>query len=156
MSDLAEGAIVAYVGEGGDGLAVEDRGRVLSAAGSGSHVLWLSGAKMDQITLTANFDLVAMRDPGPRDDSFESQGIVSFAVRDVYDSRGETGVVNALITEGHFSTLVPVAEDALQFVCSRLREDPSMREVLASLDEEEGAEVINLAASVLLRDSFGG
>lgn len=155
MNGPGEGEVVAYAGEGDDGLAVDDRGKVLSAAGSGSHVMWSTGQRAGEITLTSNMDLIALRRPAVRDDSFESSGIVAFAVRDTYDRRGEAGLVNALIEEGHFATLVPVAEEALQLVSSRLREDPSMREVLGQLDPEEGAEFIYLAASVLLRDSFG-
>lgn len=154
---IAEGARVQYVGDGDGGLSIGDRGKVLSNAGSGSHVMWQSGQRRGDITLVANMDLVATNGAQiTYDDSLETGQIVTFAVRDVYDHRGDVGLVNALNDEGHFATLGSIAEEALALVTARLREDASMREVLAQLDEDEGAEFISFTATVLLRDAFRG
>lgn len=153
--NIPEGARVSYVGDGDDDLAVGDKGKVLSAAGSGSHVLWSSGARAGDITLTANMDLISSRTVD-YDDSLDTGCLVSVAVRETYDRGGEAALLNALNEEGHLATFAPFAEEALQMVASRIREDPSIREVLGQLEPDEGAEFIHLAASVLLRDAFGG
>jgi len=155
MSAIPEGARVSYCGDGGDGLVIDDKGKVLSAAGSGSHVMWSTGKRKGEITLTANVDLVATRTVAYEDD-LDSGGLVSVAVRDTYDSGGEVALLNALNEEGHLATFAPIAEEALQMVASRIRQDPSIREVLAQLDDDEGSGFVALAASVLLRDAFGG
>ena len=154
MTVIPEGSWVSSLTQD-DGLAIGDRGRVLSAAGSGSHVLWSTGKRKGDLTLTANVDLVSSRTVDLNDD-LDSGGLVSVAVRDTYDSGGEVALLNALNAEGHLATFAPIAEEALQMVTARIRQDPSIREVLANLDEDEGAGFISLAASVLLRDAFGG
>lgn len=148
-----DGARVAYAGEEGDGLSVDDRGRVLVAGMTGSHVLWQSGGLSGQITLTANHELTVLHGARPCD-SLDSGGLVAFAVREVYDQGGDAGLLNALNDEGHLATLGSLAEEALGLVAARLREDPSFKEVLAQLDPDDGAEFVAFAASVVLRDAF--
>jgi hypothetical protein len=148
-----EGEYVAYVGEGDDDLAVDDRGKVLSAAGMGSHVLWSTGKRAGEITLTRNHDLVVRR-AARYDDDLDSGVLVSIAVRDVYDRQGDRGLLRALADEGHFACFTPVAVEAVRLVAQRLREDPSIKEVLAHLDPDEGAEFVGKAAGLLLRDAL--
>lgn len=155
---IREGAKVSYVGDGDDDLAVGDRGKVISVAGSSaSHVLWSTGKRLGQITLCDDADLVATPKAAALTyDGLDSGSLVTIAVRDTYDAAGEVGLLNALNDEGHLASLSQIAEEAVQIVASRLRTDPSMTEVLASLEPEEASAFVSFTASVLLRDAFGG
>src|SRR2546423_10111003 len=100
---IPEGAQVNYVGDS-QNLVVGDVGRVLSDAGSGSHVLWSTGKLSGQISLEYDHDLVQVQ--GARiayDDSFDS-GLVTVAVRETYDRGGAVALLNALNDEGHLAT----------------------------------------------------
>ena len=84
-SRIPEGERVAYIGEAIDGPAVDDRGRVVQAAGQGSHVQWNSGRLQGQITLEANTDLVSIRQE-IREGADALEGpLITFAVRDTYE-----------------------------------------------------------------------
>lgn len=150
-----DGARVSYVGDGGDELAIGDTGKVLSAGPTGSHVMWSTGARAGDVTLTLNNDLVVSRRATSHDDSLDSGGLVATAVRQVYDRQGARGLLSSLDSEGHLSAMADMATTAIQSLATSIRRDPSMREVLASLDEEEGAEFVHLAAQALLREAFG-
>lgn len=152
---IREGAKVSYVGDGEDGLGVGDRGKVLSAEGASSHVRWETGARTGSITLTENMDLVMGAKSQPAYDGFDGPGLVTVAVRDTYDVGGPVALLNALNEEGHLATFARFAESALEQVVGQIRTDPSMREVLSSLEPEEQEPFVTLAASVLLRDAFG-
>lgn len=153
---IREGKKVSYVGDGEDGVVIGDVGKVVADAGDASHVRWASGSREGQITLVPDLDLVVARATSHvLADSMET-ALVSVAVRDVYDSAGEAGLLNALNDEGHLATFSQIAEEAQQIVATRLRTDPSMVEVLARLEPEEASEFITFTASVLLRDAFGG
>jgi hypothetical protein len=154
---IREGAKVSYVGDDDD-LAVGDRGKVISSAGaSTSHVLWATGKRIGQITLVEDADLVSSpKHAAVSYDGLDSGSLVTISVRDTYDSAGEVGLLNALNDEGHLASLSAIAEETVQIVASRLRSDPSMKEVLASLEPEEASEFVTFTASVLLRDAFGG
>lgn len=149
-----EGGRVTYVGSeyDGDRLTIGDQGKVLSNGGSASHVIWASGERQGAITLTNNGDLLPMEQENP----YQAQGhLVSLSVRQVYDRRGETGLYRVLAEEGHLSALAPAAEEALGIVTARLREDPAVQEVLASLDDDEGDAFVSYAALALMRETFG-
>lgn len=154
MSALGDGARVAYAGDGDDGLSVDDRGKVLSAGMSGSHVLWSTGSRTGEITLTANHDLVPVEGARIVYDDLDSGCLVTFAVRDVHNRRGAAGLLNAMNDEGHLATTAALAEEALALVATRLRQDPSFKEVLAQLEPDDGAEFVTFAAAVILRDAF--
>lgn len=155
MDIPAEGGKVAYVGDGGDDLAIGDEGKVLSAGTTGSHVMWSTGARQGQVTLTHNADLVMQgRATAGYEHGFDA-GLVSVAVRDVYATGGAKRLLAALNQEGHLAAMTALAEEALQGLCARIRTDPSMREVLAVLEPDEGAEVVSLAATALLREAAG-
>lgn len=156
MSTPREGQRVAFCGDPLDGLQVGDRGKVLSSAEAGSHVLWSTGSRTGEVTLVENFDLVASAHAPRSYDGLDAGSLVTIAVRDVYDGQGHVGLLNALNEEGHLATFAPIAEEAMHMVSQRIRQDPSIREVLAHLDSDEGADFVSLAASVLLRDAFGG
>lgn len=152
MTTPLEGQRVSFVGDTDNGIAVGDRGKVVSAETGASHVLWMTGARAGEILLHDHFDLVVSSNLPT--DNFDS-GLVSFSVRQTFDRYGSVGLLNALNEEGHLATFTEIAEEAVTMVASRIRQDPSFQEVLAHLDPEEGDDVVILAASVLLRDAFG-
>lgn len=147
-----EGSHVSFVGSeyDGDRLTVGDEGKVLSNGGSASHVLWATGDREGQITLTANNDLLAAEGQ-----SVHHEALVSMAVRDVYDRRGNSGLLRVLANEGHLAAISPVAEEALELVTARIRDDAAVQEVLASLDDDEADGFVSFAALALMRDAFG-
>lgn len=149
---IREGSKVSYVGESAV-RAVGDLGKVLSAAGDSSHVLWANG----QITLESDADLVTTkRTAAEADHDVLGGSLVHIAVRDTFDASGPVGLLDALNEDGHLATFTAYAEDAMQAVAASIRTDPSMHEVLAHLESEEQAALINLATATLLRDAFGG
>lgn len=151
-----DGSKVSYVGDD-DVLAVGDTAKVLSAASETCHVRWLTGKRTGDISLVANMDLVAMRASAPTayEENFTGP-LVTVAVRDTFDTAGPVGLLDALNEEGHLATFAQFAEEALQSVAAKINQDPSIREVLSHLEPEEASEFVSLAASVLLRDAFGG
>lgn len=156
---MRDGQQVTCLGERGDGLALGDRGRVLAVAGAGSHVLWRTGARQGQVTLVDNEDLVATG----QEETVEAQvadaldgPLVAVAVRETYDEAGGAGLLDALNEAGHLAVFAQIADDVVGFIASRVRQDPAFRAVLALLDDDEGASLVSLASTVLLRDAFGG
>jgi hypothetical protein len=105
--------------------------------------------------LLANDDLVAQATTSSDEVFFESPLIEGIAVRSILDRRGELGLVAALQTEGHLSSIQAVAQEALESVASWVRKDPSMREVLAQLDADEGESLVSTIATQLLREACG-
>lgn len=149
-----EGSRVTFVGDefSGEHLSVGDQGKVLSNGGSGSHVIWATGEREGAITLTSNHDLLPMDEVH----GYQREGhIVSLSVRQIFDRGGETGLFLILAEEGHLASVAPAAEEALGIVTARLRDDPAVQEVLASLDDDEGDTFVSYAALALLRDAFG-
>jgi hypothetical protein len=153
---MHDGAKVAFVGHPSDGVEIGDEGLVLQAGNTGSHVKWKTGAAKNTITLVGNDDLVINGSLAkhPLTDGLEGD-VVGISVRATFDRRGAVGVLNALNEEGHLSAFGQIAEDAMQMVASRIRQDPSFVEVLAVLDPDEGASLVEVAAASLLRDAFG-
>ncbi len=150
---IPEGETVAYIGEPNGVLDVDDRGRVVQASGTGSHVQWTTGPSKGQITLESNLDLVSMRSCGG-DESLEGP-LVTFAVRDTYDREGTTGLLNALNRDGHLAFFEPLAVEAVEMIRDNIRTDASFRPILSQLSADEAQELVALATSILLRDAFG-
>lgn len=151
---IVEGSFVSYVGDEVDGLAVGNRGKVLSSTTGASHVIWRDGARAGEVTFVKEGDLVVSRTAAQDESVFESGHLVSVAVRQTYDHGGKVALLNALNDEGHLATCAPFAEEAMQLVASRIRQDPSFSEVLARLDPDEGADFVAFTAACLLRDAF--
>lgn len=156
MTTPREGQRVAFVGDPEHGLQVDDRGKVLSSSEAASHVLWATGSRAGEVILVSNLDLVVSGHAPRTYDDLDGGRLVTIAVRDTFDRQGHVGLLNALNEEGHLATFASIAEEAMQTVAARIRQDPSITEVLANLDPEEGAEFVAFTASVLLRDAFGG
>lgn len=156
MEEPMDGARVSYVGEGDDELAIGDVGKVLDAGPTGSHVMWSTGARAGDVTLTLNGDLVVnRRTAASYSDSLDSGQIVTTAVRQVYDRQGARGLIASLDMEGHLAPMVDMATAAIQSLAVNIRRDPSMQEVLAQLEDDEGSEIVHLAAVALMREAFG-
>lgn len=141
---------MAYVGESSD-REVGALGLIVSEAGSASHVAWDSG----DIVLERNFDLVVQAESDDLPQHYRG-GLTSFSSRAVYDHRGGLGVIQKLNEEGHISAMSFLAEEAVQRFVGQVQDDPSMREVLAQLDADEGGEIVHLVANVLLTETMKG
>lgn len=152
---LPEGAFVAYVGDS-DEIAVGDRGRVVSTGAGACHVSWKTGAREGEITFHPFNELVLEARARTTDDSLDSGGLVTFAVRDTLDENGTEGLLNAMNAEGHLGNFGNVAEEAIALIANRVRQDPSFIEICAQLDNDEYDALIALATSTIIRDAFGG
>lgn len=156
MDTPQDGQRVAYVGDEVDGLEVGVEGKVLSAGATGSHVLISTGRRQGDVALFHNMDLVVTtKAAATYDNSLDSGGLVTTAVRCVFDRQGARGVLSSLDNEGHLASMGSLAEDAVQSLSVRVRNDPSMREVLALLEDDEGTELVSLAVTSLLMEACG-
>ena len=114
---------------------------------------WSTGTAKGQITLEYNHDLVSIRSRGG-DESLDGP-LVTFAVRDIYEREGTTGLLNALNRDGHLAFFEPLAVEAVEMIRDNIRTDASFRPILSQLSATEAQELIALATSTLLRDAFG-
>ena len=156
---LREGGRVAYVGADAGSLRLGDQGTLLSVSGAVAHVRWDSGAAGGQVSAHYETDLTTLAPPREvvacsLEDSLEVGGLVSFAVRDTFDSGGESAVLNAMAEAGHLAAFADIAQEALDLVSARIRRDASFQAVLADLDPEESEDVVRLASICLVRDAF--
>lgn len=162
---MRDGQRVSYVGLDRDGFVMGDRGQILTGDDNASHVMWSTGSKTGQVLLMDNADITpagtrttaASAEPDGLDDSLEV-GIGTLGVtaaRDWFDFDGEVGVLNAMAERGHLASFGAIAQEARDLVAGRIRNDPSVRAVIAQLDDEEGEAVVSLATVALLRDAFG-
>lgn len=156
---IRESAKVTYIGmDVGEGPSLGDQGRVISADGGVCHVLWSTGAVEHQVTAHYDSDLSLAGHTASADgleDSLEVGGLVTFSVRNVYDSGGSPAVVNQMAEMGHLGAFSEYAEEAIALVAARVRQDPSVRAVTANLEEDEAEHVYRLASACLIRDAFG-
>jgi len=160
-----EGQKVRYVGEDVT-VGVGTVGRVVAAAGSGQHVQWMEGARQGSIDLVAVDDLVPYvanseiyREATVANDFDDALGVpsmVSFSVRETYDTYGEDGLLNALDEHGHLATLAEYATDAIGKIASGLRSDPAFSSVLSQLDDSEAESLLVRVAINLLSDDEEG
>lgn len=160
---MRDGQQVSYVGPTGPGFpAVGDQGKVLSSSGNSGHVQWATGARRRQVDLVIADDVVEVRRERQANrveaafaDSLEvGEQDEPLQVRAVLEESGEVGLLNALAASGHLAGLQQIAEEALEFVAARVRQDPHLATVLGHLDQGEGDSLVSLASSVLLRDAF--
>lgn len=152
---LRDGMKVAYVGHPADGLDIGDEGVVMQAGSTGSHVKWRTGGRRDQIELVANDELVAHNDAAESLVSDSLEGGLGLDVQSAYERKGVVGVLNKLAEEGHCAAFETYAEEAMRLMATRIRQDPSFVEVLASLEPEDGEALVDHAMRTLVRDAFG-
>jgi hypothetical protein len=163
--NLHDGQQVTYIGPsmavGADhtALNIGDRGKVLGSGENASHVLFTTGAVEQQILLVDNYDLAPLgkvANSDGLDDCLEiTDTLTASAARQVFDIGGEIGVLNQMAEEGNLAAFGQIAEDAYEFIATKVRQDPAFRAVTAQLDDDEGEALIRLASHVLLRDAFG-
>jgi 2-hydroxy-3-keto-5-methylthiopentenyl-1-phosphate phosphatase len=67
---------------------------------------------------------------------------------------GPEGVFAQMAEEGHINLLADMAEEAIDLVASKLRRDPSFREVLGMMEDEDGDVFVRYAATHLLRENL--
>lgn len=148
---MRDGSRVAYLGD--DHLGEE--GVVLDAGNTGSSVRW---DRTGEIALVANRLLAELqtRDPFQEsfDDSLDTPGLTNFSVARTMQESGPRGVFASMAREGHIDLLADVAEEAIDFVTSRLRQDASFREVVRLMDDADGDAFIRYAAVSLLRENL--
>lgn len=152
-----DGQHVSYVGL--DPQRIGDRGRVLQAEAHGAHVLWISGALNNQVVYTDGMDMAPLSRVSNHQDGLEDSLEVGeytahTAVRVAYDDGGEVGVLNYMAEQGYLAAFASIADETLSFVASRIRQDPGFAVVAAQLDDDEAADLVRLAAAVLMRDAF--
>lgn len=158
---MRDGQKVSYIGPDDQGLVLGDRGEVISAAGSASHVLWTSGALKDEVVLIDNMDIAPVgkqtqaKVADGLDDSLEVGVFTVTAAREMYDEAGEVGLLNEMAAQGFLASFVAIAQEASDLIQTRIRNDPSFRAVTAQLEDEEADSLVRLASFVLVRDAFG-
>lgn len=152
-----EGSSVSYVGIPRQGLAVGDIGSLLATAGRGAHVKWTAGG----VTLEDIDDLApvptAARHAAAHDgleDSLEVGAPAGIGLAHLCALRGPQAVLGAIET-ARPPDLAEAVRDVRIYARQRVATAPTMREVIAQLPEEEGAELIRLATTTLLQDAFG-
>ena len=141
---LCEGQRVAYVGHDEDGYTLGDLGVVLSAGESGSHIKWTTGQRAGSISLVSNLDVAAQG----RSIEPEVQQ-VALHVQSMFDRRGARGLVTALMDEGVID-LTGVLDEVMGSLASRVRQDPTVQEVVAHLDEDDAEAFVGATVASLL------
>lgn len=154
-----DGQIVAYAGdEGHDDLFIGDRGKVLVADGGFAHVLWSTGSRTGDVTITSTDALSGGSNDisvsSALDDSLEVGGLVAFSSRTVVDERGMSGLLDIVVESGHMSGFLDIAEEALGIVAHRIRHDASIRAITAELEDDEAEAFVRKAAALLIHDAF--
>lgn len=144
---LQEGQSVSWVGEG-----QKAHGLILALAGKDSaHVKWASGPYSGETTLTDVYDLAPFL--GQYQESEDPMHLT--AVRRVYDTDGDVGVLNFLASHKYLDGWQKIAADILEYAEDRIRVDASMELVDEQLSPVEANRVVQSAALTLLRDAFG-
>jgi hypothetical protein len=154
-----EGARISYVGNGNDGRVLGERGRLLARDHRSGHVKWADNSitmvDLEDIAAVASTYGAARAQPRDElDDSLAVGPIQAVGLRQVLDTEGQAGVLNALAAAGQLGGLVGIAEESLSFTAQRIRQEPAFREAVAQLDDDEVDALIQLAAQVLLRDAL--
>lgn len=162
MNHPPEGETVSYIGDGRIGVALGDHGRLLTyASKTAGHVQWIDGARRGQV------DMVDLDDVAPSarraavlqdglEDSLEVGPIIATSARHVYDVDGGSGLLSMMASTGRLANFDEIADEVFALAQERIASTASMREVLAELDDDEGAGVIHMASRILLADAFGG
>lgn len=152
---VQDGDEVYYSGLERAGALVGDKGKVLATSGLGAHVRWDTGARAGMVSLEDQRDLEGqLTSTALLADSLEYGELRVGAARRRYDEEGPQGVLAMLAEGGHLMAFAEIAEEALATVVHRVRHDPSIRAVTASLDDEEGEQVVRVAAAALIYDAF--
>lgn len=166
MSGLREGHLASYVGDGHDGIPLGAQGEVLSRAGSGAYVKWVTGSRQGVIDLVDTEDLVGVPQRRQRtavalppsddlDDSLEVGFMPTTAAVQTQEEQGAPGLLSMMASQGRLRGLTNMAEEVLSVVAHRVRQDANVREVTAQLDPDQAEDLIQLTALSLLQNAFG-
>ena len=149
-----DGQKVSYIGEEFEGSPrVGDLGTVVAVGNTASHIKWKTGSLKDQFREVDHLAIVPVAHQAETD--MFSGGLLSFSALQVHAARGANGVIDALAEAGHLSSFEAIAEEAQALVATRIRNDPSVREAIAEIGDEAGADLVATAAVRLLADAFG-
>ena len=150
---FADGQRVQYAGDPIDGLDIGDVGVIAQAGHTASFVKWATGARKGTFTEVPHHEIQPV---GVNQDTDAFTGtLVTFAVRQAHAQVGPRGLLDILNEQGHLSSFTAIGEEAMALVASRIRQDPSIREVLSQLEGEDGDDFVEVATVALLRDAFG-
>jgi hypothetical protein len=163
---LREGHLASYVGDGHDGIPLGAQGEVLSLAGSGAYVKWVTGSRLGAVDLVHNEDLVAV--PPRRqatamalppsddlDDSLDVGFMPTTAALQTQEDEGAPGLLTMMASQGRLRGLGNIADEVLSVVAHRVRQDESVREVTSQLDGDQAEDLVQLTALSLLQNAFG-
>jgi hypothetical protein len=153
VTEYPDGSPVSFIGLPGSGLAIGDRGQVLCTTGRGAHVKWASGQRAGAVTLEDVDDLVPAASDA-LDDSLEVGVPSHLGLAHLCALRGPDAVLTA-IASTHAQELAKVAREVRNYAEERVAASPGIGQVIAQLDEEEGAELVRLATIAIIRDTFG-
>lgn len=152
---MRDGQKVVYTGFGDPNAVEGDEGRVLTASATSAHVKWANG----------QFSLVSVEDLSPAgglsveavlEDSLEFHGgLEVISARDVYEDQGPEGLINHMASTGHLASFPQIAEDTLDSISARLRQDPVFMAIVSTLDDADADTLVRMASLVLVRDAFG-
>lgn len=164
MAFLREGFAVTFIGSHDqDGVVLGDKGRLLAfASNSAAHVQWLTGIRTGQVTLTDIEDIdnaapkYAMAHHDDLADSLDVGPLQMVGTRSVYDTAGPEGTLIHMASQGQLGGLTRIAEEALGWVCAKIRRESTFMSALADLDPDEQETIIHMAACTTLHDAFGG
>lgn len=152
---MRDGQKVVYTGFGDPNAVEGDEGRVLTSSTTSAHVKWANGqyslVPVEDLSPTGGLSVEAVLE-----DSLEfHSGITLLAARDVYEDQGPEGLINHMASTGHLAAFPQIAEDTLDVISARLRQDPVFMLVVGTLDEADADTLVRMASLVLVRDAFG-
>ena len=151
---MRDGQRVSYIGSPMGDVQPGDEGRILACSSTGAHVKWASGEYSLVTTDDITPLLPGMSVESTLDDSLDLGGYEVTAARDIYDVEGPEGLLNEMAQAGHLASFEGYAQDALDTVTARIRQDPAFAAVASRLDEAEADHLVRLASVVLIRDAF--
>jgi hypothetical protein len=148
-----EGQQVSFVGHPSeDGPDIGDEGLVVAAGNTASHIKFLTGARTGCFHEISHSSLV-LKDRA-REGSLDGR-LVNVPIRHIAASDGTQGLIDALDDAGHLGNFESMADEALRYTASLVRNDPSISEVIAQLDSDEAEDFVASATLTLLREAFG-
>lgn len=152
---MRDGQKVVYTGFGDPNAVEGDEGRVLASSATGAHVKWANGqyslVPIDDLAVPGGLSVEAILE-----DSLEFHGgIEVVAARDVYEDQGPEGLINHMASTGHLASFPQIAEDTLDAISARLRQDLVFMSVVETLDDADADTLVRMASLVLVRDAFG-
>lgn len=113
-----------------------------------------TGAKQNEILLLKTIDLVAPTAANTNivESAIWDTRLVTFAVAREYEEKGPKGLIRRLEAEGHLNT--DIGEKAITEASRSLRNDPSIREVMAELDSDDAEDFLSYAVKAVITEAL--